>query len=640
MILLILATTSVTVWSTLQLPTMMADIVNRGIVGADQSYIWREGFLMVGVTLVGAVATICSGFFAAKIGTGWTKKLRLATFQKVENFSQQEINQFSTASLITRSTNDIQQIQMTSILILRMVLQAPIMAVGAVLSALAVAPNLSWIMIAGVAALFALVSVLFVLVLPKFRLAQKLVDRLNLVSRENLTGLRIIRAFRNEKYEEKKFDAANRDLTALHLWTNRAMSAMMPLLMLIVNFISLGVIWFGAGEISRGALEIGGMVAFMQYALQVITAFMFLAVLMIFIPRAQVSISRVGEILDVDSSVKFPEKTAASLDHSGVVEFREVTFSYPDSDVPVLTNISFTARPGETTAFIGSTGSGKSTLINLIPRFYDATAGEILLDGVKIKDISRADLVALLGYVPQKGVLFSGTVASNIRYGAPKIAQADVEKFAEIAQADFVKKLDGKFDAHIAQGGANVSGGQKQRLAIARALAKNPEILIFDDSFSALDYETDRNLRAALVPVTREKTTLIVAQRISTIKNAEQIIVLDEGKIAGRGTHYELLKSSEIYREIAKSQLSDDEFSREIAVANNEKSGAKNAKNSSEKSPKVAQKSAPKTAKIAHAKPPMMPRREIWTTEKPAARATKLSEKNAENSQKKGAKNV
>lgn len=572
MLILIIGTTSIGVWSSLQLPTMMSNIVNKGIVGQDQSYIWQEGFGMIGVTIIGAIAIVCSGLLASRIGTGWSKKLRLATFAKVESFSQNEINQFSTASLITRSTNDIQQIQQTSIMILRMSLQAPIMAVGAIISALNTAPKLSWIMAVGVVALLFVVAAMFVLLLPKFQIVQKLVDQLNLVSRENLTGLRIIRAFRNEKYEEAKFTKANDELTGINLWINRAMSSMFPLITLIINFITLGVIWFGASEIANNSLQVGNMMAFMQYALQVIMAFMFLAVLMIFIPRAQVSIKRIGEILNTDDSIKFREaddKLREKLDPSrkGLVEFRDVTFSYPDAETPVLSDISFSAKPGETTAFIGSTGSGKSTLVNLIPRFYDTTAGEILIDGANVKNLTQSDLTDALGYVPQKGVLFSGTVESNIKYGAPKINQSEVEQVAEVAQADFIKDLDKKFQSHIAQGGSNVSGGQKQRLSIARALAKDPEILIFDDSFSALDYATDAKLREDLKKFAKAKTMIIVAQRISTIKDAEQIIVLDDGKIDSIGTHYDLLNRSEVYREIASSQFAETEMKDELKAA-------------------------------------------------------------------------
>ncbi|MCL2037743.1 ABC transporter ATP-binding protein/permease [Candidatus Saccharibacteria bacterium] len=567
MLILILITTSVGVWATLQLPMMMASIVDNGIIGQDESYIISEGLKMLGITAIGGVAVVGSGFLAARIGSGFAKEVRAATFAKVNSFSQAEINKFSTASLITRSSNDVQQLQQVTILILRMVLQAPIMAVGAVINALATAPNMTWVMALGVSAFFVLIIALFIAVMPKFKIVQKLVDKLNLVARENLTGLRIIRAFRNEKYEEKKFAAANEDMRRINVWINRAISLMQPMMTLIVNGVLLAIVWVGAHEIASGNLEIGNMMAFMQYALQVIMSFLFLAVLMIFLPRAQVSMARIGEILSTKNSIKEPENPEPfDQNMKGIVEFRDVTFSYPDADAPILSGINFTAQPGQTTAFIGSTGSGKSTLINLIPRFYDVSAGQVLIDGRDVRDVSHEDLVRAIGYVPQKGVLFSGTVESNIKYGAPKISDKEVLKAAEIAQAEFVLDLDGAFKHHIAQGGSNVSGGQKQRLSIARAIAKNPEIFIFDDSFSAVDYKTDAALRHALKPITRDKTVLIVAQRISTIKAAEQIVVLDEGHIVGRGTHQELLLNCKVYREIAQSQFSDIEMEREMAA--------------------------------------------------------------------------
>jgi len=578
MIILIIGTTSVGVWSSLQLPTMMANIVNNGIVGQDENFIISEGLKMLGVTAIGAVAVVCTGFLASRIGTGFSRNLRAAVFAKVTSFSQAEINKFSIASLITRSTNDVQQLQQVSIMIMRMVLQAPIMAVGAIINAWHTAPNMTWIMALGVGAFFVLVMALFSLVMPKFKIVQKLVDRLNLVARENLTGLRVIRAFRNEKYEEVKFAKANEDLMKINRWINRSISLMQPIMTLIINGVLLTIVWVGAHEIASSNLQIGNMMAFMQYALQVIMSFMFLAVLMIFLPRAQVSAGRIGEILNTKNSIGFAKKgEELRKDQKGVVEFRDVTFSYPDADTPILNNINFIAKPGETTAFIGSTGSGKSTLINLIPRFYDVSAGEVLLDGINVKKIAKDDLVKIIGYIPQKGVLFSGTVESNIKYGAPDIGDKAVAKAAEISQADFIDELEGKFEHHIAQGGSNVSGGQKQRLSIARAVAKDPEIFIFDDSFSAVDYKTDTALRHALRPITRDKTVLIVAQRISTIKQAEQIIVLDEGQIVGRGTHYDLLNSCEVYREIARSQFSDIEMDKELKIAGGIRKNSKTA---------------------------------------------------------------
>ena len=568
MILILLGSVSIQVWASLQLPNMMANIVNNGIVAEDQNVIITTGLQMLGVAAIGGVAMVLTGFLSAKIGTGFSQKVRTAVFEKVESFSMAEINKFSTASLITRSTNDVQQLQQVSVIVMRMVLQAPIMAVGAVINALNTAPNMAWIMALSVAAFLILVVTVFFLVMPKFKIIQKLVDKLNLVARENLTGLRIIRAFRNEKYEEKKFDKANEDLTRLNLWINRAMSLMQPIMMLLVNGTILAIVWVGAHFIATNDLEIGNMMAFMQYAMQVIMSFLFLAVLMIFLPRAQVSAKRIGEILSTKLSIREPKNPVApDAKLRGVVEFRNVTFSYPDAETPILNDINFVAKPGQTTAFIGSTGSGKSTIVNLIPRFYDVSAGQVLINDVDVRKMSSEDLISRIGFVPQKGVLFSGTVESNIKYGAPKISEKEMQKAATVAQADFIKKLDGAFNHHIAQGGSNVSGGQKQRLAIARAIAKNPEIYVFDDSFSALDYKTDAKLREALKPITKDSTVLIVAQRISTIKQAEQIIVLNEGKIVRYGTHTELLKNCEVYQEIARSQFSESEMAKEMKDA-------------------------------------------------------------------------
>ena len=569
-LLLILGLTSVGVWSSLQLPSLMANIVNNGIIGQDQSYLWKTGEWMLVVTLIGSAAIVCVGFLVSRTVTGFSRNLRAAIFAKILSFGQHEINGFSTASLITRSTNDVAQLERMWLMMLRMSLQAPIMAVGAIWNAWHQAANMTWTIGTGVAALFIVVILLFIFVMPKFQIMQKLVDKLNLVSRENLTGLRVIRAFNNEKYEEKKFEAANGDIMKVQLFVNRMLSLMQPAVMLIFNGMLLLIIWVGASAVNDGTTQIGNVMAFMQYASQIMMSFMFLVMLMIFLPRAAVSSGRIAEVLKTKPVIQFPRKSAEAEDTSfanGRIEFRDVTFSYPDAETPILNDINFVAKPGQTTAFIGSTGSGKSTLINLIPRFYDISAGEIAIDGVDVRELSAPDLIAKIGYVPQKGVLFSGTVESNIKYGAPDITDKEVKDVAKIAQADFIDELDGKFKARIAQGGSNVSGGQKQRLSIARALAKNPEILIFDDSFSALDYKTDATLREALKPITRDKTVLIVAQRISTIKQAEQIVVLDEGRVVGKGTHYDLLNNCEVYQEIAKSQFSESEMADEMAAA-------------------------------------------------------------------------
>lgn len=566
-IVLLFAALCVQVWASLQLPDMMARIVNNGIVGQDQNLIWHNGLLMIGVTLIGGAAMVVSGFMASRIGTGFARDIRAALFDTVESFSLTEIDKFSTASLITRSTNDVQQIQMVTIMLLRMVASAPIMAVGAIIKAMHTAPNMSWIIALAVAILLVVIVIIFAIAMPKFQILQKLVDRLNLVTRENLTGLRVIRAFNNEKFEEEKFAETNRELTAVNLFVNRVMVVMMPVMMMIFNFASLLIIWVGAHFIADGTLEIGNMMAFMQYAMQVIMSFLMLSMIFILVPRASVSAKRIVEVLSTELSIK-PTKKPVSPKPQGLVEFKNVTFSYPGAEKPVLQNVSFVAKPGQKTAFIGSTGSGKSTLINLIPRFYDATDGEVLVDGVNVRDFDAKNLMDRIGYVPQKGVLFSGTVTSNIKYGAPNANMEKVRAAAKISQSyNFVEKLAGKFDAPISQGGSNVSGGQKQRLSIARAVVRDPEIYIFDDSFSALDFKTDAALRKALEPVTKNSTVLIVAQRIGSIKNADQIIVMNEGKIEGVGTHKQLLETSEVYREIAASQLSEKELSTEMKTA-------------------------------------------------------------------------
>ena len=552
-----------TVAATLQLPDYMAKIINEGIVNQDYGTVYHNGLLMLLISLGGAACTIGVGYFASKIATGFSRDLRNNVFSKVESFSLTEFNKFSTASLITRSTNDIQQIQMVMVLILRMMLQAPITGVWAIFKAYNLAPSLSWIIALAVAILLGVIILMFAIALPKFKILQKLVDRLNLVTRENLTGLRVIRAFNNEKIEQAKFEKANVDLTAANLFVNRLMVVMQPVMMLILNLTSVMIVWVGAHLINTGGLEIGNMVAFMQYAMQVIFAFLMTSIVFIMVPRASVSAGRVSEVIETEPTIKDPEKPVSIKDiKGGIIEFKDVTFCYPGADTPVLEKISFSASPGETTAFIGSTGSGKSTLINLIPRLFDVSSGKVLLDGVDIRELKQEDLYSKIGYVPQKGVLFSGTVESNIKYGDPRATEKDVVSASEIAQAkEFINDLEGKFEAPIAQGGANVSGGQKQRLSIARAIVRKPEIYIFDDSFSALDFKTDSMLRQALKSATKNKTVLIVAQRISTILSAEKIIVLDEGRIVGEGTHQELLKNCKVYREIAYSQLSEDELS-------------------------------------------------------------------------------
>ena len=571
-IILVIVFTYANVWGSLQLPTLMSNIVNNGIINNDMDYILSTGLRMLLVAAVAATAAIVTGFLASRIATGFSRQLRLATFQKIESFSLSEINKFSTASLITRSTNDIQQIQMVAFMILRIAVQAPLMAIGAVFSALHTAPNMAWIMALSVTVLLIMVITIFCLVVPKFKIQQKLVDQLNLVARENLTGLRVIRAFNNEDIEERKFNKVNRSISRLGIWVNRVISLMQPGMTLIISFTMLGIIWLGAHLVVDGDLEIGSMMAFMQYALQVITSFLMLVMVMVMLPRAQVSINRVNEILATDNSIKEP-KHPGHLDDKqrGIVEFRHVTFTYPGAESPVLNDINFTAKPGQVTAFIGSTGSGKSTLVNLIPRLYDVTSGQVLIGGCDVRQLARRDLVKTLGFVPQKGVLFSGTVESNIKYADSAISDEAMRDAAATAQADFIADLGGGYHAHIAQGGSNVSGGQKQRLSIARALAKNPDVLIFDDSFSALDYKTDAALRKELAEKESDKTILIVAQRISTIRHADQIVVLDNGTVVGTGTHEQLLRDCDVYREIASSQFSEEEMKKELKEAKHAK---------------------------------------------------------------------
>ena len=552
------------VMANLQLPDYMAKIINDGIIGESMDAIYRNGGIMLLVTLGGGIAAVGVGFLATRVATSFARDIRRKVFEKVESFSIAEFNSLSTASLITRSTNDIQQIQMVTLMILRMVLMAPFMAIGALQNAIQNAPELSWIIAMAVGALFVIIVVLFTTALPKFKILQKMVDTLNLVTRENLTGLRVIRAFNKEKTEEKKFDEANADLMKLNLFVNRLMIILQPFMMLLMNIALVAIVWFGAQLVSDNSIEIGNMMAFMQYATQVIMSFLMISIIFIMIPRASVSAKRVNEVLNTTATIRDPKnpKKPARNGH-GRIEFRDVTFTYPDADSPVLSGINFTAEPGQTTAFIGRTGSGKTTLIGLIPRFYDVTAGQVLIDNVDVRDMRLRDLSGQIGYVPQKGVLFSGTVKSNVTYGNKRASTKEIDTAIKVAQAsDFVKKLEDGLQSNISQGGTNVSGGQKQRLSIARALAVKPKVYIFDDSFSALDFKTDAKLRKALQKETAGKTVLIVGQRISTIMNADKIIVMDEGKIVGQGTHDELMKHNVVYQEIAHSQLSDEELAR------------------------------------------------------------------------------
>ena len=568
MFIVLVGFTYAMVMANLWLPDKMSEIVNNGIIKQDMPAIWHNGLAMILVTAAGGLCSIIIGFLASRIATGMAQKLRMELFERVESFALADFNKFSTASLITRSTNDIQQIQMTSILLLRLALMAPIMAIGGLQKAIHNAPNLSWIIALAVSVLLVVIAMLFVIAVPRFKKLQTLVDKLNLVTRENLVGLKVIRAFHNEKIEQKKFQQANAELNKMNLFVNRLMMLLDPIMTLVMNFSSVAIVWFGAHLISSGNLQIGNMMAFLEYAMQVIISFLLLSMVSIMVPRAAVSVKRVGEVLDtLPSIVDPPSPQQLPNDAMGKIEFKDVTFTYPDADLPVLSSINFTAEPGQTTAFIGSTGSGKSTLINLIPRFYDVSAGQILLDGVDIRQLKLEDLYNQIGYVPQKGVLFSGTIASNIKYGNAKASQKLVEKSAKIAQAaEFISELKNGYKNDIAQGGSNVSGGQRQRLSIARAIAVEPNVYIFDDSFSALDFKTDAKLRSALAKETKHKTVLIVGQRINTIMNADKIIVLDEGKIVGQGTHQELMKDCQVYQEIAASQLSEDDLQKMSAT--------------------------------------------------------------------------
>lgn len=561
-LLLLVGSVTGSVAASLSLPDFMAKIINQGIIGANLHVVWTTGTLMLVVSLGGGASSIITSWLASRMAAGYSRDIRAKAFAKVESFSLAEFNKFSTASLITRTTNDVTQIQTVMVMVLRMALMAPIMGAWAIFLAYRNAPSMTWIMGLAVGVVVALIVSVFIIVIPKYRVLQKLVDRLNLVSREILTGLRVIRAFNRVPFEEKKFDNANVDLTNVNLFVNRVMVVMQPMMFFVVNLTMLAVIWFGAHKIDMGSLQIGGMIAFMQYAMQAIFAFLMITVVFVMAPRASVSLQRIAEVLDTEPTIVDPKKPVDVLaNQGGTVEFDHVTFAYAGADTPVLHDISFTAIPGQTTAFVGSTGSGKSTLINLVPRFYDPTSGTVKIDGVDIRQMKMEDVYRKIGYVPQKGILFSGTVESNLKYGAPEANQDQVKHAADIAQAeDFVAKLDGAFNAPIAQLGANVSGGQKQRLSIARAIIRKPEIYIFDDSFSALDFTTDAKLRLALEQETKAKTVLIVAQRISTIMNADKIIVLDEGRIVGQGTHAELMKSNQVYREIALSQLSETEL--------------------------------------------------------------------------------
>ena len=540
----------------------------------QNQYIIMAGLKMLGISLIIMISAISIMCLSARVAARLAKTLREKVFKKVLRFSNKEFSEYSTASLITRSTNDIQQIQGLIAILFRVLVYAPIIGIGGFLRVLNQSDNsMAWIIGVAIIAILFVVATLFIIAMPRFKKLQQLIDKLNLVAREILTGLPVIRAFNTEKKEEKRFDKANMDLTKTNLFVNRAMSFMMPTLMLIMNGISLLIVWVGAHGIDNGTMQVGNMMAFIQYTMQIVMSFLMISMVSIMLPRASVSANRINEIIETEETIKdSKEPKKLNPNKKGLVEFKNVSFRYPDSDEEVLSDISFTAEPGKTTAIIGSTGSGKSTIVNLIPRFYDVTSGNLLIDGVDIKDISNKDLRKIIGFVPQKGILFSGTIESNIKYGNPNMSHEQMIEAAQIAQAtEFIESKPEKYQEPIAQGGSNVSGGQKQRLSIARAIAIDPEILVFDDSFSALDFKTDSILRAELAKKTQDKTVIIVAQRINTILNADQIIVLEDGKVVGKGTHEELIKTNETYKQIALSQLSAKELNLEDSNLRTEK---------------------------------------------------------------------
>lgn len=552
----------------LQLPALMANIVNDGITAGDQHYILVTGLKMLGFAAAASIFALITHYYSARVGSGFTRDLRSDFYKKVLSFSITEIDNFSTASLITRTTNDIDQVSNATMMILTMMMRAPMMGIGAIIQAFRTAPDITWTIALGIGIIIFFTVAIMVAVVPKFKLLQKLIDRLVLVARENLTGLRVVRSFNKEAYEAEKFSKTNKEITKTAIFFDKLMALQNPLTNLVFDGVTLLIVWLSLNRLENDITYLGDMMAFVQYASQVMIAFLILTMLFVVLPRANVSAGRLNEVFQKKPKISWKAKTEGVPDIIPSVEFKDVSFLYPGAEENVLTNISFEAKAGETTAFVGSTGSGKSTLISLVPRFYEATSGEIIVNGLNIKDYASEDLMKRIGYVPQKGVLFSGTVRDNISFGAPTIRSEDVHASAKVSQSyDFIEKLEGKFDGHIAQGGSNVSGGQKQRLSIARAIAKKPEIYIFDDSFSALDMKTDKKLREALKPETKNSVVLIVAQRINTIKDADQIVVLEQGKIAGKGTHYELLKSCAVYRDIVKSQFSETEFAKEMSHA-------------------------------------------------------------------------
>jgi len=544
--------------------TMEYEAIGIDLVGIQSTYILRVGGIMLLFTFLGAAASIAVGYLSARTSSGLARNLRKQAFVRVEDFSNTEFDKFSTASLITRSTNDITQVQMLLVMLFRIAFYAPILGIGAVIKVISGGASMSWIIAAAVLAMMVLIGVLLIVAVPKFKIIQKLIDKVNLVTRQMLSGIMVIRAFNTQNHEEKKFDDANQDLTKTQLFITRVIVFLMPVMMLIMNVVMITIVWVGAYQVDAGTVQVGDMMAFMQYTMQIIMAFMMVSMVFVMLPRAIVSTQRINEVLDTEPVIKNPKSPVKFKgDLKGQLEFKDVFFRYPSAEEDLLKNINFTAKPGQTTAIIGSTGSGKSTMINLIPRFYDVTSGKILVNGLDVRDVTQHDLREKIGYVSQKTLLFSGTIASNIRYANESASDEEVENFLKTAQGiDIIKQNEKGYEMAVSQGGANLSGGQKQRLAIARALASKPEIFIFDDSFSALDYTTDAALRKALRRQTKDATVLIVTQRISTIMNSDQIVVLDKGEIVGIGKHKELMDTCEVYREIAESQLTEEELSR------------------------------------------------------------------------------
>jgi len=557
---LVLALAYLQARANLYLPTLMADIIDKGIAKNDTDYIWSTGGYMLLITAGGAVASVVGALFAARVAVGFGRRVRRKLFTHVENFSLHEFDTVGTASLITRTTNDTNQVQQVLVIILTLLVIAPMMAIGGIVQALALDVPLTWVLVVAMPIL--VIAILFILgrAIPLFQVMQTKIDKLNLVLDENLTGVRVIRAFDRGAHERRRFDAANHDLTDTAITVNRLIATLFPFMMLVLNLTTVAILWFGAYRIDQGQMQIGTLIAFLQYAVLILFSMLMLSMLFVFLPRAAASAKRINAVLRMKPEIRDPKQPRQADARAGYVEFQDVTFSYPGAEEPALSHVSFSARPGQVTAVVGGTGAGKTTLVSLIPRFYDVEGGRVLVDGVDVRELAQADLRAKIGFVPQKAVLFTGSVAENIRFGSQAATDDEVRAAAEVAQAaEFVTEMDAGYESVIAQGGTNVSGGQRQRLSIARALARRPEIYVFDDSFSALDYATDAKLRAALRRETDAATVLIVAQRVSTIMDADQILVLDEGRLVGAGTHRELLESNAVYREIVFSQLSAEE---------------------------------------------------------------------------------